>query len=119
MKKDNFYNLITPSLIDINIILLISCKNHYSASLLEIWYELIDEFSVLTDFYSDYVLPDYQINYALEQMTNIKEPASVMPQYIDNIKRWILLCTEYFFKTNKLTGLDISNSIYIISKNNS
>ena len=101
MKNSNFFSLKTLSLFDLDIMLFLSCKNQYSISLLEVWDELTDEFPFLIDFYSDYIEPDNQINAGLEWLTSIKEVSSVMPQYIDNVKRWILLCTKYFFKKNK------------------
>lgn len=100
MENGNF-DFQTSSLFDLEIMLMISCDNQYRMSLLEVWDELTDEFTFLNDFYSDYAEPENEIHYALEWLTEIQDLSSVMPQYIDNIRRWLLLCTKYFFTHDK------------------
>ena len=101
MSDRRFFNFQTMTLDNLDIMLLYSCKYHFSISLLKIWNELIDEFNFLTDFYSDYVEPTKEINELLEYMDKLQELAAVQPNFIRGIKRWLLVCSENFFNFKK------------------
>ena len=101
MSVENFSPLKTPNLDNLDIYLIFSCKKEYRINLLKSWNELLDEFSFLSDFFSDYVEPQGKLLESIENMDKNKQPAWSQPAYINKIKRWIIVLSKHFFEMKK------------------
>jgi len=98
MSERFTYNFKTESLEEFNFSLLYTCNFELGTSLIKTWSELIDEYSFLMDFYSDYEEPNKEISEFLKKMDRINEIATVRLAYLGGIKNWVITCGSLFFK---------------------
>ena len=91
-------NLLTPNLTDLDIILSLTCKDEFKIYFLKIWYDLLDEFSFLSDVISDYLEPRGKLLESLERMDRTNQPAWNQPLPFMGNRRWLLLVSEHFFR---------------------
>jgi len=96
MSEDSL-NFLTPNLEDIDIVLAITCRDEFKTNFLIIWYELMDEFSFLSDIISDYLEPGGKLLESLERMDRTNQPAWNQPISLGDSRKWLLLVSEHFF----------------------
>jgi len=94
----NIIELNTSDLCDINIYLFLTCDPTFSTELLTIWFELIEEYSLLSDFFSDYIEPKGGVGVFLERMERVQEIAWNQQAYTNGVKRWFIIVSSHFFK---------------------